>query len=493
MDTPEEVDVVVVGGGPGGSTVSTLVAMQGHRVMLFDRERFPRYQIGESLLPSTVHGICTMLGVGEELKRANFTRKLGGSFRWGKSQDVWSFQFGSSGLMAGPTSYAYQVERTKFDAILLENAKRKGVRVREGWTVQDVTRDGGRVTGVVATDGAGRETTVRARFVVDASGNQSRLYAHAGERVISKYFQNVALFCYFEGGKRLPPPQDGNVLSAAFNHGWFWYIPLSPTLTSVGAVVAQSETARLKDGYEEAMRGFIESCPLIRDYLANATRVTEGPYGQFRVRKDYSYCNTHFWIPGLVLIGDAACFIDPVFSSGVHLATYSGLLAARSINTVLAGGLDESTCFDEFEARYRREFGNFYQFLVAFYDMEQEVDTYFWNARKILNTEEKANEAFVRLVSGISSTIDPTLVEDFFRPAQTIGGLLEMSNAPVLTPQRLAQAERSPVVAGLTRELQQIQVQAALGSRRAPEAPLLKNGLIPSADGFHWRTAVGVS
>ena len=108
---------------------------------------------------------------------------------------------------------------------------------------------------------------------------------------------------------------------------------------------------------------------MIRDYLSGAKRVTEGEYGKLRVRKDYSYHHTKFWRPGMVLIGDAACFVDPVFSSGVHLATYSALLAARSINSVLAGTVDEAAAFAEFEGRYRREYGVFYEFLTSFYDM----------------------------------------------------------------------------------------------------------------------------
>jgi halogenation protein CepH len=125
------------------------------------------------------------------------------------------------------------------------------------------------------------------------------------------------------------------------------------------------------------------------------------------VRKDWSYCNTRFSGPGAVLIGDAACFIDPVFSSGVHLATYGALLAARSINTCLAGQLDEDRCFEEFELRYRREYGNFYQFLLGFYDMHQDEESYFWKARDVLRSEESGNEAFVRLVSGVSTTREP--------------------------------------------------------------------------------------
>ena len=122
-------DVVVVGGGPGGSTTASFIAMDGHKVLLLEREKFPRHQVGESLLPATINGICVMLGVSEELAQANFTYKLGGTYRWGKHPEPWSFTFGPSSMIPGSQAFAYQVERMKFDAILLNNARKKGVDV----------------------------------------------------------------------------------------------------------------------------------------------------------------------------------------------------------------------------------------------------------------------------------------------------------------------------------------------------------------------------
>jgi halogenation protein CepH len=415
MEENVNVDVIVVGGGPSGSTVSTLVAKAGNRVLLLERERFPRHQIGESLLPATIHFICPLLGVEEEIKNAGFPRKLGGVLRWGKSMKPWSFSFGATPALAGPNSYAYQVRRAEFDDILLRNARKSGVDVREQHTVRGLIREDGRVAGVRFTDAEGNERTARARYVVDATGNTTHLSSQVGERVYSKFFRNVALYAYYEGGGRLPSPHEGSIYVAAFDEGWFWYIPLSDTLTSVGAVVDRKYADLLRDDPERAMRTFMDKCPSLRELLGEGKRVTEGIYGQYRVRKDWSYCNTSFWGKGAVLVGDAACFIDPVFSSGVHLATYGALLAARSINTCLAGELDEARAFEEFELRYRREYGNFYQFLVAFYDMHQDEGSYFWKARDVLKSDESTNEAFVRLVSGVSTTREPV-----FRSANEI-------------------------------------------------------------------------
>ena len=479
----EQFDVVVVGGGPGGSTAASFVAMDGHRVLLLEREHFPRFQIGESLIPSTVHGICKMLGIFEEVEQAKFMYKLGGTFRWGKEQKPWNFNFDSAEVLHG-AGYAYQVERARFDEMLLRNAARKGVTVREGASVSGLLEEGDRVAGVRYVDEAGQEHAVKAKWVVDASGNGGRLHQRVGQRVFSKFFQNVALFGYFEGGKRLPAPNDGNILCVAFDEGWFWYIPLTPTLTSVGAVVAKQHAEQIKaGGLEQALRGYVDRCPLIKEYLAGATRVTQGMYGELRVRKDYSYLNTKFWIPGLVLVGDSACFIDPVFSSGVHLATYSALQAARSINTSLRGALDEKACFDEFEQRYRREYGLFNDFLLAFYDMHAETESYFWSARKVLSTEERAHEAFVRLVGG-----GATGAADFFDQRKELGNALNTMAAALVQGVRTPEADHAAVNVMKMRHTLAESWDILHQANAAPigATPLFEGGLVPTRDGFHW-------
>jgi halogenation protein CepH len=469
-------DLIVIGGGPAGTTTATLVALQGHKVLLLEKERFPRYQIGESLLPLTIHAICGMLGVLDEIKQAGFVPKFGGVFRWGARQEPWHFTFGAvRDLEKAGAGYAYQVERARFDHILLNNARRRGVDVREGHTAVAPIVEHGRVAGVRFVDDQGRESSARAPFVVDASGNGSPLYRHVGERVYSEFFRNVALFCYFENAGRMPGDQAGSVLSVAFDEGWFWFIPLSDTLTSVGAVIAREHADLLQDDHETVMRRFIDSAPLIKSLLSTARRVTDGPYGRFRVRKDYSYSNTRFWRPGLMLAGDAACFIDPVFSSGVHLATYSGLLAARSINTVLRGEVDETRAFAEFERRYRAEFQNVFGFLVSFYDVHQDEQSYFWRARKILNTSERANEAFVRLISGFS-TAEASIFDTASRVSAEMKEFERSGNREALG--RIDELARPNPRA--------IRSPGPPRGDTPPETPRWPGGLITSLDGFHW-------
>ncbi|QBI54650.1 tryptophan 7-halogenase [Streptomonospora litoralis] len=494
MSAPEEFDVIVVGGGPAGSTAATLIADQGHRVVLLEKQRFPRYQIGESLLPATVHGVCRLLGVDEEIRRAGFTAKRGGSFRWGTSPDPWNFLFALSPELSGPTSYAYQVDRMTFDDILLRNAARHGVDVREESSALEAVTTGERVTGVVYTDPAGERRELAAAHVADASGSTGRLHAAAGgTRQYSEFFQNLAVFGYFAGGGRLPEPDAGNILCAAFDEGWLWYIPLRDDLTSVGAVLNRDQAGRIQADREGTLRESIRRCGIVRDLLGDAERVTEGTYGSVRVRRDYSYAGTRFWAPGITLIGDAACFIDPVFSTGVHLATYSGLLAARSINSVLAEELSEDRAFGEFEGRYRREYAVFYEFLAAFYDMRQREESYFWKARKVTNMQSGDMEAFATLVAGAASAESAlvgadtrTAAERFTSASADLSHAVQRTGA-ARTPsgERMTELFRAPVVSGVMSEMNRIQRRGVSGPATA-EPPLLDGGLVPSADGRRW-------
>jgi halogenation protein CepH len=228
---------------------------------------------------------------------------------------------------------------------------------------------------------------------------------------------------------------------------------------------------------------------MIDDFLASATRVTDGQYGQIRVRKDYSYRHTSFWRPGMALVGDAACFVDPVFSSGVHLATYGALLAARSINSVLAGLVDERRAFGEFEARYRREYAVFYEFLMSFYDMHVDESSYFWSAKKVTKGSSSELESFVDLVAGLSSG-EASLTgadgaasrfqarsEEFAAAVDNLAQDEEQSMVPLF---------KSTVVRQAMAEGGQVQARALLGEDAEPEEALFDGGLVASGDGLFW-------
>ena len=474
-------DVIVIGGGPGGATTASLLAKDGRSVLLLEREHFPRYHVGESLLPATVHGVCRTLGVEDDLRDAGFTLKRGGSFRWGSNPGIWTFAFGDQMAVPG-ADYAYQVERSRFDEILLRNASRLGVDVREGCKVERVLR-GNRFEGVEYTDESGTLHQVRARYIVDSSGSAGVLANQIGHRRYDEHFRNIALFGYFAGGGRLPPPNEGNIFTAAFDEGWFWYIPLRPDLTSVGAVLPKERVSALRHGSpSKALERLIHQCPAIADLLGTAPLVERGPYAQVRLVRDFSYTNDRFYADGGVLVGDAACFIDPVFSSGVHLATLSGTLAARSINTSLEGTLPESEAFREFERRYRREFGVFYQFLLAFYEIHRAPESYFWSARKLVRAATSDRDAFTRLVSGLSSA-EPRFASADAYIASTAEKSRLLEAATQLDD---SWSKRDPELAGRASEHLEALGRERIGLLTDDQAATFADGLITSPCGLRW-------
>lgn len=404
-------DVVVIGGGPAGSVTATLLADAGHRVLVFERERFPRYHIGESLLSATLP-ILDAIGATPLIERHGFLRKPGGTFLWGRRAEPWSFFFRED---PGGRPYAFQVVRAEFDQLLLENARAHGADVREEHAVTDVDTSGPDPM-VTVRAGDGTEIRIAPRFVVDASGQSALLGRARDYRRFDDFFKNLAIFGYFRGAERLPGELANHILSAAFGDGWFWYIPLHDGTMSVGAVVdAKTWAKHAAADPDGTYRALIGRCPAIATRLATAQLVSP-----IRVIRDYSYTSTRFSGRGWLLAGDAACFVDPVFSTGVHLACLAGFLGARAIDAILRGRLDESTALRAYEETYRGAFERYLRFLYFFYDHNEDPESYFWTARRLVAHEPAdlpLREAFVRLISGASdwATVPDVLAQEHER------------------------------------------------------------------------------
>ncbi len=388
-------DVVVIGGGPGGSTAATMLARMGVQVLLLERERFPRPHVGESLLPASVP-ILEELGVRDAVESAGFLKKWGATMVWGSGAEPWSWYFRET---SERYPHSYQVSRPEFDQLLLENSRAHGVDVREGHRAVEVCFEDGRAVGVrYATDEDG-EGFMRARFVVDASG-QSGLIAHAlALRRFDSFFRNLAVYSYFEGAARLPEPAETNIFIESHAEGWCWTIPLHNGQSSVGVVLdSESAQGRIDGGaIDRFFHEQIAQAPRTQELLSGA-RLVSGPF----VVRDWSYLSDNVVGEGYVLVGDAACFVDPLFSSGVHLAMSSGVLAAAYITSALRDPELGQAAAPVYQQLYYTQYGHFHELAKLFYSSNRTVDSYFWEARRILGEDEgfSPRQAFIRAVAG---------------------------------------------------------------------------------------------
>jgi flavin-dependent dehydrogenase len=325
-------DVVVIGGGPAGSTVSTLIAQRGYTVQLFERERFPRFHIGESLIPET-YWVLKRLNMLPKMHNSRFVKKYSVQFINAAGKVSAPFYFWDN--KPHECSQTWQVVRSEFDQMLLDNAREHGVDAREGVRVVDVVFDGDKAAGVtIQTDGGARRD-VRAKVVIDASGQNGLLMNRFNLRVWDPVLNKGAIWTYWKGAYRDTGRDEGAtmVIQTADRQGWFWYIPLHDDRVSVGVVAPFDYLFKNRGDREQTYREEIERCPAVKQRVAKATRIA----GYFAT-KDYSYRSKQGAGNGWVLVGDAFGFLDPLYSSGVLLALKSGELAADAVCEGLATG-----------------------------------------------------------------------------------------------------------------------------------------------------------
>ena len=392
MEHASRFDVAVIGGGPGGSSVATALARRGRSVLLLERDRFPRFHIGESQLP-WINGVLEELGVHDTIAKAGFVEKWGASFSEIDGTPAAYVDF--TAAVETPVPQTYQVPRAAFDEVLLRHAERSGVIVREEHRAHDAAFDPDGVT--LRFTGPAGPGEARVQAVVDASGRSGLLARRIGGYETDVMLQHVAVHAQYEGIPRASgrPAGDIRVLTRA-DVGWVWLIPISERLTSVGVVVPQALHRReSKATAEESLEHYLRETPAAPALLREATRVSAA-----RFDADYSYLARAMAGDRWVAVGDAAAFLDPIFSTGVLLAMQGGLEAAEAIDAGLRAGDLSARRFEGYERVVRRRYHYFRRFVVGFYD------PYF---RRLLFRRSRRLGIYEAVLSALAGNWRPTL------------------------------------------------------------------------------------
>jgi flavin-dependent dehydrogenase len=355
----EQCDVAIIGGGPAGSTAAILLARRGYRVIALEKERHPRFHIGESLLPMNLP-VFERLGVLEKV-RAMGVHKPGADFEADNERGYNVFSF-SRALEASPPS-AFQVYREQFDQMLFEHARESGADARDGHEVTGVEQQGPRATLLSVRSQEGRDYQVQARYLIDASGRDTFLSARRKLRRKNMQHQSAAMFGHFRGAQFRPGADAGNISMYRFPAGWMWMIPLPGDVMSVGAV-CRPDYLKQRRGRPsgEFLMETLRLNPALWQRLEHAQLVDD----QIRVTGNYSYDSKCMGGTGWVMVGDAFAFLDPVFSSGVYLAMTSAEEAASMVDTVLTDPAREASLLRKLEKRYRSGLRRFSFFIYRF-------------------------------------------------------------------------------------------------------------------------------
>lgn len=405
-----EFDAIVVGGGPAGSTVGGFLTRMGRKVLILERERFPRHHIGESMIASTFD-VLEEIGLEDKIQAAGFPVKSGGCFIWGESDVPWCIRFDE--IPGRPTSF--QVKRDVFDTILLDHVAEMGADVRQEARVSEVILEDGRAVGV-RFEHEGQTHEARARYVVDASGLSAVIANKLSTRDPAESLKNMALYGYWKGSHPAPselggdirPTDRNNIITKMLDTGWLWFIPLGFGDTiSVGYVTQKDRLSEIggRDALEQHYRDRIESASEFKYLLSNSEYT-----GEFHTVKDWSYRSREMAGPGYFAVGDAACFVDPVLSSGVYLAVLYAKMCAIAINTCLSDPSRELLIDEWYEGLYADTYTDYLEMARLWYHGDRKVQNWMHQAQDQLGSEVAAEYAetdrssFIGLATGNAHT-----------------------------------------------------------------------------------------
>ena len=396
----ESVDVVVIGGGPGGSAAGAYLARHGLRVLILEREHFPRFHIGESLLPAG-WDLWEKIGATKAIEEAGFVLKQGIMFGMFENPEVKLLTAEYPQYFVHP--WTFHVERAKFDELLLNNARAQGAEAREGWAVSEVLFDGDRAVGVMAAPEGGPMHRIEAPMVVDATGRDCMIARRMGWRRPDPVLNKIAHFTHFKGAFRrdskdvvdIGPVFEGSVTTDIYtiDGGWIWYIPLADDIVSVGAVLDARHAKTLGDTPQERFERAIAASPTVRQMVGDSDQQME-----MQTISNISYLNDQFVGNGFVLVGDASMFVDPIFSAGVTLAIRGGVYASECILDCFKHQDFRAERLRPYETRIKHPMQSIFKMIYNWYSILERKDS-----NNIINRARQIpllRERFIVLLSG---------------------------------------------------------------------------------------------
>ena len=366
-------DAVIIGGGPAGAAAAIALQAHGCRTLVLEAARFPRHHVGESLV--SLWPVFDQLGVADEMD-ASFQHKRGSCRIWGHGQELQWTEFDS---LAGGREYSLQVERSRFDAMLLARAAAVGADVRQGHRVRGVLWSGARAVGVRYASDDGATGEIRARWVVDASGRSGLIARERALRAVDPFYPDLSVYAYVQDARRFTGPHAGNLLIEAVPWGWFWFIPLHTGEVSVGLVCDRSSRARTRArGLDGFFRDALATSTLV-GAMVSAGRLARGPIAT----TSHGYSSTRYAGPGWLLTGDAGSFVDPMWATGVANALTDGLLAAGVVEAVGDGRVAEADAVAHYDAQLAQRTDRTLALVRFVYGSNQlHGDEPFWRARR---------------------------------------------------------------------------------------------------------------
>ena len=356
-------DVIIIGGGPAGSVLGCYLSQAGIDNIIIEGANHPRPHVGESLVLSTL-GVFKEIGFMETMEQENFVRKYGAAWHPITSHGEMSLKFSNFTSNGIDQDYTYHVDRARFDMLLLKQAEKLGSKVYQGVHVKEVLFDeNGQANGVVAKI-SDAEVKLSGKVIVDATGRNTLLGRQLKLKKNDPIFNQYAIHTWYKNVKRIQGPE-GDYIHIYFlpvERGWVWQIPISDEITSVGVVTEKENFKQSKGNVEEYFNYHLKSTPALVEAMEQAERIKE-----FETEGDYSYSMTKFVGDGYMLIGDAARFVDPIFSSGVSVALYSAKFASETIIQAFAANDFSAQALAPYEARLRKGVNIWYEFIRLYY------------------------------------------------------------------------------------------------------------------------------